>query len=193
MTTMTAVTKDQILMERTETETEAEAGNSIQTALKSMAPGVAKAAVAGAIVFAVAQKLAGFPMTIPQFMGGQIATQGGYPESLAGVIGWGVHVGVSLGYAALFALAVHFTVGGTDRAVRWAGSAVIALILAVVSTLITAPAIAITISVLAGNGFPATLPGLNTGWGFTFWNHLGFFAIIWLIIVALPDVLRARR
>ena len=189
MTTITAVTEEQVQVERTDTGR----GASIADTLKTLAPGIAKAAVAGAIAFAVAQKLAGFPQTIPQFLGGQIVSQGGYPESLAGVIGWGVHLGVSLSYAALFALAVHFALGRADRTARWAGAAAIALVLGVTSTLITAPAIAVTISVLSGSGFPATLPGLNTGWGFTFWNHLGFFAIAWVIVVALPDVLRGRH
>jgi len=168
-------------------------GDSARTVLRSLAPGVAKAAVAGAIAFAVAQKLAGFPMTIPEFMGGQIVGRGGYPEALAPVIGWTVHLGVSLSYAALFAIIVYLTVANADRAVRWAGAAAIAVALGVVSTLVTAPAIAIAISVLSGNGFPEVLPALNTGWGFVFWNHLGFFAIAWAIIVAIPDVLRARR
>lgn len=163
-------------------------GKTLASTLKSLMPGIVAAAVLGAVAFVVAQKLAGFPQTIRQFMGTSIVSKGGYPESMAGIIGWGVHLGVSLSYAALFALTAQLTVGSAARPVRWGVSAVIALVLGVVSTLITAPAIAITIGILSGSGLPDPLPALNTGWGFVFWNHVAFFAIAWAIIIALPDL-----
>ncbi len=61
--------------------------------------------VAGAIAFDVAQRLEGLPVTIATFMGRAIVRRGGYPEGLETIIGWGVHLGVSVGYAAIFAIA----------------------------------------------------------------------------------------
>lgn len=81
----------------------------------------------------LAQLLGGFPTHIADFIGSRIVSRGGYSESLQGIIGWGVHISVSVAYAAL----------------------------AVGSTLITAPAIGITTSLLSGQGFPDALPGLN--------------------------------
>lgn len=39
-------------------------------------------------------------------MGEQIATQDGYPMGLAPLIGWAVHLGVSLSYSLLFAVLI---------------------------------------------------------------------------------------
>lgn len=163
-------------------------GKTLGDTLKSLAPGIVAAGVLGAAAFVVAQKLAGFSQTIPQFMGASIVSKGGYPEWMAGIIGWGVHLGVSLSYATLFALTSQLAVGSAARPVRWGVSAVIAFVLGVVSTLVTAPAIAITIGILSGSGLPDPLPVLNTGWGFVFWNHFAFFGLAWAIIVALPDL-----
>ncbi len=55
-----------------------------------------------------------------------------------------------------------------------------------VATLITAPAITVTISVLSGKGLPADLPGLNTAYGLPFWNHMLFFGVVWLIYLFIP-------
>jgi len=43
-------------------------------------------------------------VTITEFMGEQIATEGGYSPALVPFIGWGVHLGVSLSYALVFAV-----------------------------------------------------------------------------------------
>ena len=61
------------------------------------------AAVVGSLAFWLFQLLTG-GVTIPQYLGDQIAGQGGYPLTLAPLIGWGVHLGVSLSYAFLFAV-----------------------------------------------------------------------------------------
>ncbi|MEE8487555.1 MAG: hypothetical protein V3S56_05255 [Gemmatimonadota bacterium] len=67
------------------------------------------------------------------------------------------------------------------------GSGVLAAVLGVATTLITAPAIAATISLLSGNGLPDRLPPLNMSWGWPAWNHLLFFGIAWLGTVVLLD------
>lgn len=160
--------------------------------LRGKIPWIAAAGLVGGGAFVTAQIVAGFPSHIAEFMGAQIVRRGGYSESLAGVLGWGVHFAVALSYATLFAVAVTATPLPERRAARFAAAAAVAVAFAWVSTLITGPAIAITISVLAGQGFPASLPGLNTAFGFPFWNHVGFFGIAWLLTVIAPDLLAER-
>jgi len=98
-------------------------------------------------------------------MGRAIVRRGGYPDGLETIIGWGVHLGVSVGYAAIFAIAAWTLFGAMERRNRWIGSGVLAVVLGVATTLITAPAIATTISLLSGSGLPDRLPALNTSWG----------------------------
>jgi hypothetical protein len=61
------------------------------------------AGLAGSLVFWLVQVLTGGP-TITEFMGDQIVSIGGYPKSLAVLVGWAVHLAVSLSYAFLFAV-----------------------------------------------------------------------------------------
>ena len=160
--------------------------------LKRRIPWIAAAGIVGAIVFLVAQVLAGFPATIAQFIGRQIVRNGGYSESLAGVIGYGVHFGVALSYAALLGIVISFVPLPEGRGPRWVISAFIAAAFGWIASLVAAPAIAITIGILSGQGFPAQLPGLNTAFNFVFWIHMGFFAVVWLLEVATPDLLASR-
>ena len=160
--------------------------------MKKLAPWVVLAALVGAIQFVVVQRLGGFSPNIAQFMGRQIVAQGGYSESLV-VIGWGIHLAVSLTYATLYSFLSHQRVMPAGRGPRWIAGLLLALLLGWLATLATGPAIAVTISVLAGKGWPAALPGLNTSLGFAFGNHLGFFAICWFLTLVLPDALRGDR
>ena len=143
--------------------------------------------VAGAVVFDIAQRLEGLPVTISTFMGRAIVRRGGYPEGLETVIGWSVHIGVSVAYAAIFAIAAWTLFGTMQRSQRWVLSGVLAALLGVATTLITAPAIAATVSLLSGQGFPNSLPPLNMSWGWPAWNHLLFFGIAWLGTVIMLD------
>ena len=63
---------------------------------------------------------------------------------------------------------------------------VIAALLGWVTTLLTAPAITVTISILSGQGFPFSIPELNTSFGLPFWNHLLFFGVVWLMYTLIP-------
>lgn len=137
------------------------------------------AGVAGSLFFWLFQVITGGG-TITQFMGGQIATQGGYPMSLAPLIGWGVHLGVSLSYALLFAVIMSVIPTKSSGATLGVGL-VLAAILGWVTTLLTAPAIAVTISVLSRHGFPAELPRLNTDVDLPLYNHLLFFGVVWVV------------
>ena len=142
------------------------------------------AGITGAIVFWLFQLLTS-PSTIPQFMGQQIVTQGGYAKWLTIPIGWGVHLGVSLSYSLLFAVILLIPFSQSE-CVRLGVGLAIAAALGWMATLLTVPAITVTISVLSGKGFPASLPGLSTSFGLPFWNHMLFFAVVWLIYLLIP-------
>lgn len=137
------------------------------------------AGVAGSLFFWLFQVITGGG-TITQFMGEQIATQGGYPMSLAPLIGWGVHLGVSLSYALLFVVIMSVIPTKSSGATLGTGF-VLAAVLGWITTLLTAPAIAVTISVLSRQGFPAELPGLNTDVDLPLYNHLLFFGVVWVV------------
>ncbi len=130
------------------------------------------ATILGALVFVGVQiPVYGYGSAIVSHLGNRIVADGNYPSALAQPIGWGVHLGVSLSYALLFGvLFVAFKK-------KVLAGLVLAILLGVVTSLITAPAITATISLLSGNGFPNELPQLNTDTGLTLWNHLGFFGI----------------
>ncbi len=142
------------------------------------------AGLMGGIVFWLFQVLTG-PSTIPQFMGQQIVAQGGYPAGLAIPIGWAVHIGVSLGYSFLFAL-VMLVPFSASLAVRLVIGLAIAAVLGWLTTLLTVPAITVTISVLSGHGFPPQLPGLNTTFELPLWNHMLFFGVVWAVYLLVP-------
>jgi hypothetical protein len=144
------------------------------------------AAVAGAIAFWVVQLLMG-PATITEFMGRQIVSRGRYPASLALPIGWGVHLGVSLAYSLFFAIVMLVPLSRSEGS-RVVVGLILAALLGWISTLLTAPAIAATISVLSGHGFPASLPALNTSLGLPLWNHMLFFGVVWLIYLYIPHL-----
>jgi len=144
------------------------------------------AGLTGAIIFWLFQVLTG-PSTIPQFIGREIVSQGGYSEALTVPIGWGVHLGVSLSYSLLFALImlIPFPSSGNVRVLI--GLAIAAL-LGWVTTLLTAPAITVTVSILSRQGLPSGVPELNTTFGLPFWNHLLFFGVVWLMYALIPHL-----
>ena len=144
------------------------------------------AGVAGSLAFWSFQVLTG-GATITEFMGEQIVAEGGYPKELAPFIGWSVHLTVSCSYALLFAVLIAVLPIGSSGAIAAAGL-VVAALLGWVTTLLTAPAIAVTISVLSGHGLPVELPGLNTEVGLPLYNHLLFFGVLWFVTTLVPAV-----
>ena len=94
---------------------------------------------------------------------------------------------MSLAYSLLFALIMFLLLVLAER-IKLILGLVIAAALGWVTSLITVPAITVTISVLGRQGLPANLPGLNTSYGLPFWNHLLFFGIVWLIYLFIPYV-----
>ena len=146
------------------------------------------AGVIGSLSFWLFQGVTG-DSTITQFMGEQIATEGGYSMRLAPLIGWGVHLGVSLSYALLFIIIMSaLPLKSTGAALGF--GLLLAVVLGWITTLLTAPAITVTISALSGKGFPAELPGLNTDGGLPLYNHLLFFGVVWVFTTLLPALSR---
>jgi len=144
------------------------------------------AGLTGAITFWLFQILTG-PSTIPQFIGQEIVSQGEYPEALTVPFGWGVHLGVSLSYSLLFAL-IMLIPSSSSESVRVLIGVLIAALLGWITTLLTAPAITVTISILSRQGLPSSVPELNATFGLPFWNHLLFFGVVWLMYTLIPHL-----
>ena len=117
--------------------------------------------------------------SITAFIGSQIISQGNYSLSPT-VVGWAVHLGVSLSYGILLAFLAQILF---PNAYLWnrVASLVAALILGWITTIIAPPAIQITIAILSGKDFPSPLWNLNPASGHPFWNHIVFFMSVWLL------------
>ncbi len=138
--------------------------------------------IAGSLLFWLVQALTGGP-TITEFMGQQIAAAGGYPPAWTTLIGWAVHLGVSLAYAALVGI-VAALLCRMRRMLALGIGLTTAVILGWTTALIAPPAISITVSLLGRQGWPAEFFPLNTELGLPLWNHLAFFTLNWLIQTA---------
>ena len=117
--------------------------------------------------------------SVPDFIGNQIVSQGKYALSKT-MVGWSVHIGVSLSYGFLLAIAARILFPGSFLLNR-AASLAVALFLGLITTLIAPPAIQITIAILSGKGFPSPLWDFNPASGHTLWNHMIFFVVVWLV------------
>ncbi len=146
--------------------------------------------IVGSLLFWLVQALTGGP-TITEFMGQQIAAAGGYPAAWTTLIGWAVHLGVSLAYAALVGVLVAL-LQWLPRAAALGIGLVAVLIAGWLTAMIAPPAIGITISLLGRQGWPPEFFPLNTELGLPLWNHLAFFALNWLIQTA-PIRQQSRR
>lgn len=149
------------------------------------------AGTTGSVAFWLVQLLSGGP-TIPDFIGAQIIATGGYPKRLTTLVGWAVHLGVSVSYASLFAVIVLLLRAMTFRA-RAALAFLAALALGYLTALIAPPAISVTIGLLSGQGWPAELYPLNTEFGLPFWNHVVFFLLNWTIQAVGPRLRLSSR
>jgi hypothetical protein len=146
------------------------------------------AGLAGSVAFWLVQTVTGGP-TITAFMGEQIVAVGGYPQSFTTLIGWAVHLAVSLSYAFLFAVLVLF-LGAVSFPARAVASLFGALGLGWVTAVMAPPAISVTVGLLGRHGWPAELFPLNTELGLPLWNHLLFFLLNWAIQVVGPRLIR---
>jgi hypothetical protein len=159
-------------------------------------PFVLSAAIVGALVFAWVPVLTG-RNDIAAIIGRKIVEAGAYPQNAASVIGWTLHIVISIAYAKLYAVIVSLPgfprQAGSKTAPRIMAGLIVAIVVAVLATWIAGPAISATVSLAAGQGWPATLPAASLKLGLPLWNHLGFFAIVWLIVVVLPTWLPSGR
>jgi mercuric ion transport protein len=135
--------------------------------------------IAGSVVFWLVQVLTGGP-TITEFIGQQIAAAGGYQPASAPVIGWAVHLGVSLTYAALMGITVA-SLREMPRAMSVGIGLGVAIVLGWSTAFVAPPAISVTISVLGRQGWPSELFPLNTELGLPLWNHIAFFLLNWVV------------
>ncbi|MEM9351942.1 MAG: hypothetical protein AAGA92_02925 [Planctomycetota bacterium] len=165
--------------------------NALKNELLSRLPWVPVATLVGGLGFIWVQLAFADWGNIADYIGGAIVEQGGYPERFASPIGWTLHLGISFSYVmlALTLTALPFLPAG--RNARLAVYGVLSAVLGVATTAITGPAIATTISLLAGNVLPAELPGIAVANDLTLWNHVVFFAVAFGLVGAAPDCLRA--
>ena len=135
--------------------------------------------IAGSLLFWLVQALTGGP-TITEFMGQQIVAAGGYPAAWTTLIGWAVHLGVSLTYAALVGIVAALLRWMPRMLAFWIGLAT-AVIFGWTTALVAPPAISVTISALVGQGWHSELFPLNTELGLPLWNHIAFFLLNWVV------------
>ncbi len=147
------------------------------------------AALVGGTVFIQAQNMAGFSPNIVDYIGQEIVRRAGQDRSLTSIIGWSIHYGVSFIYASLYGIITTMAFFPTGRFTRPLGGLILIAVLGWLATLITAPAIALTIALFARDGLPWPFPALNTDLGFVLWNHLGFFGIAFLFHIVIRDAL----
>jgi hypothetical protein len=154
-----------------------------------LTPYFLSAAIVGALVFAWVPVLTG-RSDIADILGRKIVEAGGYGDNYASVIGWTLHIIISVAYAKLYALLVSAP-GFPQSLSKEAGARILAGLVAAViigwlTTWLSNPAISVAISLLSGQGWPAELAPIYFKLGLPLWNHLGFFLIAWLIIVVIP-------
>jgi hypothetical protein len=130
---------------------------------------------------------------IATIIGGKIVEAGGYPENRASVIGWTLHIVIAIAYVKLYALVVSLPgfpqVARAGLKARLVAGLIAALVIGWLTTAMANPAISATISLASGQGWPAELASPYLKLGLPLWNHLGFFAITWLIVVVTPSLI----
>jgi len=151
------------------------------------------ACVIGAAAFvAVQQLLSKGSQDIVAYVGAQVVDKGQYNPALRPWIGWGVHVAVSYFNSLLYCILAYVPFAAMQSAARVGYGALLAVLLAWITGMLTSPAIALAISLFAGNGIPKDLPKVNLQPGPHFWMQLAFFTICYLFIVFIPMFLHAR-
>jgi hypothetical protein len=127
---------------------------------------------------------------IADILGRKIVEAGGYGDNYASVIGWTLHIVIAVAYVKVYALLVSLPVFPTRTGPRVLAGLIAAIVVGWLTTWLSNPAISVAISVLSGQGWPAELAPVYYKLGLPLWNHLGFFAITWLIVVVLPTLLQ---
>lgn len=104
------------------------------------------AGVIGGLLFTLVQVVFGV-RNIADFIGKQIVALGGYSEGLALPLGWGIHLAISVQYAFLLMILLHLVSFPTKKGNMIFGLS-LSLFLGWITTVISGPAISITISFL---------------------------------------------
>ena len=130
---------------------------------------------------------------IGTWIGTQIVQRGGYPEKFIGPVGWTVHLAISFSYALLVASILALPFFPKSAATRLVSMLIVALALGWITTIITTPAIEVTVSLLSGSGFPTEIPGLNFKIYLALWNHIAFFVVSFLLVGVLADCFGPNR
>jgi hypothetical protein len=95
---------------------------------------------------------------------------------------------VAFANTALYAIVAWMMFGALGRRLRWLAAGLLAGLLALAATLVAPLASRTVVSLLAGNGLPASLPALQMEVGQPLWNHVIFFGIAWLGTVVALDI-----
>jgi hypothetical protein len=143
--------------------------------------------VVGGAIFYLLQRTLGAGNSFEQ-LGRAVVRQGGYPVDLAPLVGMGVHLSVAFAYTALYAIVAWMMFGALGRRLRWLAAGLLAGLLALAATLVAPLASRTVVSLLAGNGLPASLPALQMEVGQPLWTHVIFFGIAWLGTVVALDI-----
>ncbi|MCG8542669.1 MAG: hypothetical protein MJE12_00535 [Alphaproteobacteria bacterium] len=149
---------------------------------------VLAAALICAFLFTWVQVLTG-TNDIAKFIGEKIAQRGAYPERFAIPIGWTVHMIIALAYAVAYTAFQALPFMPKVQPARLIAGLVAVVVFGFVTTWIANPAISITISVLAGQGWPEKVASIYFKLGVPLWNHLLFFFVTFLIVGVLADAL----
>lgn len=125
---------------------------------------------------------------IATFIGSAIAQQGGYKETFANPIGYSLHLAISFSYAMGMAILLSLPFVPQKSPARLVIGFVGALLIGWIATMVADPAISITISYLAGNGWPEKVFPLHTKLDLALVNHIVFFVVAWLLIDLIPNL-----
>ncbi|WP_296899522.1 hypothetical protein [Thiohalocapsa sp.] len=154
-----------------------------------LTPYFLSAAIIGALVFAWVPVLAG-RSDIADILGRKIVEAGGYPDNAASVIGWTLHIAIAVAYVKVYAFLIALPGFPRDSGPRLPAGLVVAVIVGWLTTWLANPAISVAVSLLSGQGWPAELAPVYFKLGLPLWNHLGFFAIAWLVVVVVPALVQ---
>lgn len=142
--------------------------------------------IIGSLAFSWVQLLTG-TNDITSFIGGKVVEAGQYPEHLASGIGWTTHMVISFSYALMIAVIVSLPILPREYPKRLLYGVVLGLFIGWVSTLISNPAISVTISLLSGQGMtPEVWYPIYWKLGVPLYNHLWYFVAAFLIVDTLP-------
>ncbi len=145
--------------------------------------------IGGAVGFVWVQVL-NQPSDVAIWLGTEVVNLGGYPEHFVSPIGWTTHLAVSVSYSLVCALVASLPFFPRDVLGGSATALGVGLLLGWGTTVLAYPALSMTISLLAGQGFP-TAPLASINWGqdvIPLINHLWFFIVGLFVTGVIPGL-----